>query len=101
MRRASVYVMSSSWEGLPTTLIEAMACGAPVVATDCRSGPREILLDGKLGRLTPLDDPDALATAIIETLDSPGDRRARIARAHEFSLERAVDRYLSVIGWSH
>jgi glycosyltransferase involved in cell wall biosynthesis len=101
MRRASVYVMSSSWEGLPTTLIEAMACGAPVVSTDCRSGPREILLDGKLGRLAPVDDAEALASAIVETLDSPGDRHARVARAHAFSRESAVDRYLSVIGWSH
>lgn len=101
MRRSSVYVMSSSWEGLPTTLIEAMACGAPVIATDCRSGPREILLEGKLGRLVPVDNPEALAGAIIETLASPSDRRARIARAHEFNLQSAVDRYLSVIGWSH
>jgi glycosyltransferase involved in cell wall biosynthesis len=101
MRRSSVYVLSSNWEGLPTTLIEAMACGAPVVATDCRSGPREILRNGKLGRLVPVDDVEALARAIVETLDSPGDERARIARAHEFNLESAVDRYLSVIGWSH
>jgi glycosyltransferase involved in cell wall biosynthesis len=71
------------------------------VATDCRSGPREILLEGKLGRLAPVDEAEALAGAIIETLDSPGDRHARIARAHEFSLESAVDRYLSAIGWSH
>ncbi len=99
MRRAAIYVLSSDWEGLPTTLIEAMACGAPVVATDCRSGPSEILLQGQFGRLVPTGDVGALAGAIMETLDAPGDKAPRIARAREFNLQSAVDRYLSVVGW--
>lgn len=99
MRRAGIYVLSSDWEGLPTTLIEAMACGTPVVATDCRSGPSEILLQGKIGRLVPTGDVGALANAIMDTLDAPGDQASRIARAKEFNLDRAVDRYLDVIGW--
>jgi glycosyltransferase involved in cell wall biosynthesis len=98
MRHAAAFVLSSDWEGLPTALIEAMACGAPVVSTDCQSGPREVLLDGKLGPIVPLGDAAALGEAILRTIDDPGDRAARIARAHDFSLERAVDRYLSITG---
>lgn len=100
MARASVYVMSSDFEGLPTALIEAMACGCPVVATDCQGGPREILVDGRLGRIVPTNDAAALAAAILETLDAPGDATARIGRAYDFSLDRAVDRYLAIAGWS-
>jgi glycosyltransferase involved in cell wall biosynthesis len=100
MKRASVYVLSSDWEGLPTALIEAMACGTPVVATNCDGGPQEILLDGRLGPIVPKGDADALAKAILATLDAPGDRGGRIARAKDFSLARAVDRYLEVVGLS-
>jgi glycosyltransferase involved in cell wall biosynthesis len=100
LKRAALYVLSSDWEGLPTALIEAMACGTPVVATDCDSGPREILLDGELGRIVPKGDADALAKAILATLDAPGDASRRIARAREFNLETSVDRYLEVSGWT-
>lgn len=99
LKHASLYVLSSDWEGLPTALIEAMACGTPVVATDCESGPQEILDGGRHGRIVPRGDVSALAAAILATLDDPGDQTARVARAREFSLERAVDRYLEVAGW--
>jgi glycosyltransferase involved in cell wall biosynthesis len=100
MRRAAVYVMSSDWEGLPTAVIEAMACGAPIVATDCTGGAKEILLEGKLGRIVPKGDAGALADAMAAALDHPGDSEARIARAKHFNLDRAVDRYLEALGWS-
>jgi glycosyltransferase involved in cell wall biosynthesis len=99
MARARLYVLSSDWEGLPTALIEAMACGCPVVATDCLGGPREILLDGELGPIVPRGDPAALAAAIEITLDNPGNPAARIERAQDFSLDKAVDRYLAIAGW--
>jgi glycosyltransferase involved in cell wall biosynthesis len=96
MSRAAVFVLSSAWEGLPTVLIEAMACGTPVVATDCPSGPAEILVGGRFGDLVPVNDPAALAAAILRTLDAPPSPRALRGRADDFSIERAVDRYADV-----
>lgn len=100
MAKASVFVLSSAWEGLPTVVIEALACGCPVVATDCRSGPKEILDNGRYGRLVPVGDHEALAKAILETLDNPdypADKGARIQRALDFSVDAAVDKYLKVL----
>ena len=70
MSRAAVFVMSSAWEGFGNVLVEAMACGTPVVSTDCPSGPREILVDGKYGRLVPVSDDESLTDAILEELDT-------------------------------
>lgn len=93
MKRAAVFVLSSKWEGLPTVLIEAMACGCPVVSTDSPSGPAEILENGKWGRLVPVQSPEVLAEAILETLERPiyGTERAR-----DFSLHRSVNEYLKL-----
>lgn len=71
MANASVFVLSSNWEGLPTVLIEALAVGIPVVSTDCKSGPVEILSRGKFGKLVPVNDVAALSHAISSTLDIP------------------------------
>jgi glycosyltransferase involved in cell wall biosynthesis len=100
MAKASVFVLSSAWEGFGNVLVEALACGCPVVATDCRSGPREILDNGRYGRLVPVGDHEALAKAILETLDNPdfpADRQTRLQRAMEFSIDAAVDKYLKVL----
>jgi len=97
MARASVFVLSSLQEGLPGALIEAMACGCPVVATDCPSGPAEILDRGRYGRLIPLDDPARMAEAIIETLEHPPDRARLRTRAMTFSEARATERYVHLV----
>jgi glycosyltransferase involved in cell wall biosynthesis len=100
MAKASVFVLSSAWEGFGNVLVEALACGCPVVATDCRSGPREILDNGRYGRLVPVGDHEALAKAILETLDNPdfpADRQTRLQRAMEFSVDVAIDRYMKVL----
>lgn len=68
MARCGVFVLSSRWEGLPNVLIQAMAVGAKVVATDCRSGPAEVTEGGALAPLVPVDDEVALADAIMTTL---------------------------------
>jgi glycosyltransferase involved in cell wall biosynthesis len=76
MSRARVFVLSSAFEGSPGALIQALACGTPVVATDCDSGPREILQGGRFGRLIPVDDAGAMAEAICATLSTPNAARA-------------------------
>jgi glycosyltransferase involved in cell wall biosynthesis len=97
MARAGLFVLSSRFEGLPTVLVEAMACGTPVVATDCPSGPREILEGGSLGGLVPVGDPEALAQAMEAALERPVDAGRLRARAGDFAVEQAVDRYLELL----
>ena len=97
MARASVFVLSSRYEGFPNVLAQAMACGTPVVSTNCRSGPSEILEGGKWGRLVPVGDWRAMARAIEDTLDSPMPEEELKARASVFSVGTAVQRYLEVL----
>lgn len=94
---ANLFALSSNHEGLPTVLIEALACGIPVVSTDCPSGPAEILENGKYGRLVPVRDSQALANAIQESLTKPHDPAFLKQRASEFSPEIAAKRYLDLL----
>lgn len=97
MSRASLFALSSIYEGLPTVLLEAMACGCPCVSTDCPSGPSEILKDGQLGPLVPVGDEAALAEAMERVLDLPPDARALRERAGDFSGETSVAAYEALI----
>lgn len=97
MSHASAFVLSSRWEGLPTALIEAMACGCPVVATDCPSGPREILAEGKYGELVPVGDVEALSSALTRVLQNPPQRELLVDRAKYFETQNSVAEYLNLI----
>lgn len=91
--RAGLFVLASRWEGSPNALTEALGLGAPVVATDCPSGPREILAGGTVAPLVPVDDVAALAAAMGAVLDDPGDAAARRAAVAEYTVETCAARY--------
>ncbi|MGD0876991.1 MAG: glycosyltransferase [Anaerolineales bacterium] len=94
--RARLLVLSSKWEGFGNVLVEALACGTPVVSTNCIGGPREILADGRFGRLVPVGDSEALAAAMLETLQKPQDRAMLRQRAQDFTVEKSVKEYLRI-----
>jgi len=100
MREARLLVLSSRWEGFGNVLVEALYCGTPVVSTDCPHGPREVLADGKYGRLVPVGDPQALADAIAESLDEEPDPLRMRGRAVVFSAARSANGYLDSMGHS-
>jgi len=98
MKRAAALVLSSRWEGLPNALIEALALGTPVVATDCPGGSREILEDEKWGRLVPIGDIEVLADAIVDVLSNPKLPEESIKRViRRFDLDCIVVEYLKVM----
>lgn len=98
---ADLFVLSSEHEGFGNVIVEALEQGVPVVSTDCPSGPREILQDGKYGRLVPVGDPRALAAAMLESLQSSHDHGALKTRAQDFAVDKVADQYLDLLlpGW--
>jgi glycosyltransferase involved in cell wall biosynthesis len=97
MARADVFVLSSRVEGLSNAIVEALACGCPVVSTDCPDGPAEVVEWGKYGRLVPVGDDVALSEAIIASLAEPPDRDRLRQRAANFSVERAAEQYMELL----
>jgi glycosyltransferase involved in cell wall biosynthesis len=97
MARAGVFALSSIYEGLPTVLIEALAAGATIVATDCDSGPREILEGGRYGTLVPVDNPSALAGGILAALEAPGEAAALRAHAQRYTADAVIGDYLRLL----
>jgi len=96
--QATVVAMPSRIEGFGNALVEAMAGGVSVVATDCPGGPSDILEQGRFGPLVPVDDPAALAVGIGEAMKGPVPPEDLKSRAAEYSLDRVVARYLDVLG---
>lgn len=96
MRRSRLFVLTSRFEGFGNVLIEAMACGVPVISTDCPVGPREILCDGRYGTLVPSDDVTALAEAMRAALADPRPAEGAYERALQFTAEQSVVAYLAL-----
>lgn len=97
MKNSSVFVQPSLREGLPMTLIEAMACGIPIVATDCPGGHQEILANGQYGSIVPENDVFSLVEGIKEQLIKPTDQELLFNRAEEFSVSIIAELYEQIL----
>ena len=93
-RSADLFVLSSRWEGFGNVIVEALECGLPVVSTNCKSGPSEILDDGRYGLLIAINDPMALALAMKQAFDKPNDPTAQNERSKNFSVQKISAEYL-------
>lgn len=95
----SVFVFSSNWEGFGNVLVEALTAGVPIVSTDCPSGPREILDNGRFGRLVPVGDAESFAAAIQETVLNPVSfsRNEIISHLNDFRLSSVLKKYSDLV----
>ena len=90
IKSADLFVLSSKWEGFPNTLLEALACGKKVVATDCESGPKEILGEEQYGLLANVDDPLSLSEKIKNYLSIENKNGNR---AEDFNIQKIIKQY--------
>jgi glycosyltransferase involved in cell wall biosynthesis len=97
LSRASLFVLSSRWEGFGMVIVEALALGIPVVSTDCPNGPSEILKDGLYGPLVPVEDPDALAEVMIRTLNDPLPSEKLELASRDYTTEKISKDYLHAL----
>ena len=98
MARADVVALSSRYEGLPTVLIEALACGARVVATDCPGGSSEILEDGRWGRLVQVGDEQAFADSLLASIEEGRWPSPPTEAFERYRPQHVVDEYLALLG---
>lgn len=101
-RKCSIFVLSSDWEGMPNSLLEALALGMPCIATDCPTGPAELITDHENGLLVPMGDTDALAQAMLELADDIQLRRqlgenARNRVKRDYSLSHITNLWIDAL----
>src|SRR5690606_11117571 len=95
--RRAIFALSSKWEGFGNVLVQALACRCRIVSSDCPSGPREILDDGRFGELVPPGATELFAEALLGAEDrKQPPEEVLVARAREFSVTRTVDAYLQI-----
>lgn len=97
MKNADVFALSSDWEGFGVVIVEALACGTSVVATDCPSGPAEILIDESCGSLVPVGDNVSMSESITFLLNSNKNVNILKKRANDFTVSKVTDKYLNLI----
>lgn len=96
--RANAFVLSSNFEGMPNVLIEAMMAGCTPVATDCPTGPSEVITNGKNGYLVPVGDPEALAAGIERALISPIDLHNLLRSVRPFEEDVVIEKHFAMLG---
>lgn len=96
LANAGLFVLSSNWEGMSNVLLEAMACGCPIVATDCPTGVRELLDGGRIGVIVPVGNVDAMAQAMVDKLTEAPDRKYLRREAAKHDRKKALNRYIAI-----
>ncbi len=97
LKKSSVYVLTSLFEGLPNALIEAMACGLQLISVDCPGGSAEVLMNGKLGQLVPVNNAESLANAMLEAVQNPVSKSILLEGAKRFEAEKISLQYLNLV----
>jgi len=101
LKHADIFVLSSFYEGFGIVLLEAMACGTPVIATNCHWGPAELLKDGEAGMLVPPGDPELLADAVLKMLEDPEKAREYADKAsmaiQDYDIKNVADIFIEMV----
>lgn len=97
LARAGLFVLSSNWEGMSNVLLEAMACGCPIVATDCPAGVRELLDGGRIGPIVPMKDLEELSNAMSRRLEEPRGSEGLIEHVARFDRDRMLAAYANLL----
>lgn len=101
LNRSDLFVLNSEIEGFPNVLVEAMACGLPVISSDCKSGPREILEEEKYGLLYPVGDVDTLIekmkTYLYEDIYKENIKNENLRRIEDFNIDKIMNEFKSLL----